>query len=121
MPWQRAVQNMASCLQSPSASNDYMKKGSSQILDPYALDQKRKKTQKTKQSSVLRCLSSLWTIGASQVMLVVNNLPANAGDTREVSLIPGWGRLPWRRSWQATPVFLPEESHGQRRLAGYSP
>ena len=54
MPWQRTVQNMASCLQSPSASNDYMKKGSSQILDPYALDQKRKKTQKTKQSSVLR-------------------------------------------------------------------
>ena len=27
----------------------------------------------------------------------------------------------WRRAWQPTPVFLPGESHGQRRLAGYSP
>ena len=27
----------------------------------------------------------------------------------------------WRRKWQCTPVFLPGESHEQRRLAGYSP
>jgi len=27
----------------------------------------------------------------------------------------------WRGAWQPTPVFLPGESHGQRRLAGYSP
>ena len=27
-------------------------------------------------------------------MLVVKNLPANAGDIRDVSLIPGWGRSP---------------------------
>ena len=26
----------------------------------------------------------------------------------------------WRRKWQSTPVFLPEKSHGQRILAGYS-
>ena len=31
------------------------------------------------------------------------------------------GRSPWRRAWQPTPVFLPGESHGLRRLAGYSP
>ena len=29
--------------------------------------------------------------------------------------------LLWRRKWQPAPVFLPGESHGQRRLAGYSP
>ena len=29
------------------------------------------------------------------------------------------GKIPWRRSWQPTPVFLPGESHGQRNLAGY--
>ena len=28
----------------------------------------------------------------SQVALVVKNLPANAGDIRDMSLIPGWGR-----------------------------
>ena len=30
-------------------------------------------------------------------------------------------KIPWRREWQPTPVFLPDESHGQRSLAGYSP
>ena len=34
---------------------------------------------------------------ASQVVLVVKNLPANAGDIREVALIPGWGRSPGGR------------------------
>ena len=28
-----------------------------------------------------------------------------------------WDRkIPWRRKWQPTPVFLPEGSHGQRSL-----
>ena len=30
-------------------------------------------------------------------------------------------KIPWRRKWQPTPVFLPGESHGQRSLAGSSP
>ena len=30
-------------------------------------------------------------------------------------------KIPWRRAWQPTPVFLPGESHGQRSLAGYRP
>ena len=30
--------------------------------------------------------------GASQVVLVVKNPPANAGDARGTGLIPGWGR-----------------------------
>ena len=30
-------------------------------------------------------------------------------------------KIPWRRAWQPTPVFLPGESHWQRSLAGYSP
>ena len=29
--------------------------------------------------------------------------------------------LNWRSEWQSTPVLLPGESHGRRRLAGYSP
>ena len=34
---------------------------------------------------------------------------------------PCVGKIPWRRAWQPTPVLLPGKSHGQRRLAGYSP
>ena len=29
-------------------------------------------------------------------------------------------KIPWRRAWQPTPVFLPGESQGQRSLVGYS-
>ena len=46
--------------------------------------------------------------------------PANVGDTRDMGLIPGVSKLLWSRKWQPTPVFLPEESHGQRSLEGYS-
>ena len=30
-------------------------------------------------------------------------------------------KIPWRRKWQPTLVFLLGESHGQRSLVGYSP
>ena len=30
-------------------------------------------------------------------------------------------KIPWRRAWLSTPVFLPGEFHGQRSLMGYSP
>ena len=34
---------------------------------------------------------------------------------------PWVGKIPWRRAWQPSAVFLPKKSHGQRSLAGYSP
>ena len=52
---------------------------------------------------------------------VVENPLANEGDARDAGLIPWVGKIPWRRKWQPTPVFLLEKSHGQRSLAGYSP
>jgi len=30
-------------------------------------------------------------------------------------------KIPWRREWLLTPVFLPGKSHRQRSLEGYSP
>ena len=48
---------------------------------------------------------------------MVKKLPA-MWDTWVLSL----GRkIPWRRAWRPTPVFLPGKSNGQRSLAGYSP
>ena len=41
-----------------------------------------------------------------------------AGDPR---FDPWVGKIPWRRKWQPTLVFLPGRSHGQRSLMGYSP
>ena len=38
------------------------------------------------------------------------------------SVFHPWVRkIPWRKKWQLTPVFLPGRSHGQRSLTGYSP
>ena len=34
---------------------------------------------------------------------------------------PYFGKIPWRRAWPPTPVFLPGEFHGLRNLAYYSP
>ena len=45
---------------------------------------------------------------------MVKNLPAMQFD-------PWVRKIPWRRTWQPIPVFLPGESHGQRSLTGYSP
>ena len=42
----------------------------------------------------------------------------NAGDP---GFYPWVGKIPWRREWQPTPVFLPGKSHGQRNLVGYNP
>ena len=45
-----------------------------------------------------------------------------AGDGRDMGSVSGGiGKIPWRRAWQPTPVFLPGESNGQRSLEGYSP
>ena len=44
----------------------------------------------------------------------------SAGDMRHM-FDPWGGKIPWRRAWQPTPVFLPGESHGQRSLEGYGP
>jgi len=40
---------------------------------------------------------------------------------RRCRLHPWVRKIPWRRKWQPTAVFLPGKSHGQRSLVGYSP
>jgi len=58
---------------------------------------------------------------ASQVALVIKNLPANAGDVKRCRFNLWVRKIRWRREWQPTPVFLPGESLGQRSLAGSGP
>ena len=60
---------------------------------------------------------------ASQEVLVVKSQPANARDIRDSNSgsVPGVGKIPWRRAWQPTPVFLPGKSHGQRKPGGLQP
>ena len=70
----------------------------------------------------LRFLARVKALVASQLkaFLVaqrIKRLPAK----QDPGFDPWVGKIPWRRKWQPTPVFLLGESHGQRSLAGYSP
>ena len=40
---------------------------------------------------------------------------------RRLRFNPWFGRIPWNRKWQLTPVFLLKNFHGQRILVDYSP
>ena len=51
-------------------------------------------------------------LGASQVALMVKNLPANARDYKRCRFNPWVGKIPWKQAQQTTSVFLPGESHG---------
>ena len=42
-------------------------------------------------------------------------------ECRRCGFNPWIRKIPWRRKWQPTPVFLPGKFHGQRSLVGYSP
>ena len=48
----------------------------------------------------------------------IKNPPVDCG---RPGFSPWVEKIPWRRAWQPTPVFLPGEAHGQRSLEGYSP
>ena len=58
---------------------------------------------------------------ASQVVLVIKNLLANAGDTRDAGSIPGTGRSPGAGNGNPLQYSCLENSNGQRSQAGYSP
>ena len=51
---------------------------------------------------------------------VVKNLSAMQ-ETQRCGFHLWVGKIPWRRKWEPTPVFLPEKFHGQRSLASYGP
>ena len=68
-----------------------------------------------KEKSLKRRFSLNYTTPSGSV---VKNSPA-IQETGDMGLIPG--KIPWRRAWQPTSVFLPGKSHGQRSLAGCSP
>ena len=65
---------------------------------------------------------------ASHIIRQLNNKNSNANGKEPIchcrrhkrqGFNPWAGKIPWRRSWQPTPVFLPGESQGQGSLVGY--
>ena len=68
----------------------YISKRRSNIATPGCYDNSISNTRKA------LCKVLIDKHWASQVALVVNNLPANAGGKSDVDSIPGWGRVPGR-------------------------
>ena len=62
-------------------------------------------------------LYNFFLIGASQVAIVVKNPCAIAKWCMRQGFYPWAGRIPWRRTLQPIPAFLPGEFHGLRSLA----
>ena len=52
---------------------------------------------------------------------MVNNLPANSGDTRNMGSIPGLGKSPGVGNGNSLQYSCLEDPHGQRNLVGYRP
>ena len=77
--------------------------------------QKRKylKYKKLKDNHYLR--ESIYNTNSFPGDLDSKESACNAGDPGSID--PWVGKMPWRREWQTTPVFL--KSHRQRSLAGY--
>ena len=60
-------------------------------------------------------------VPASQVALMVKDLPVNAGDISDIGSIPGSGRSLGEGSANPLQYSCLENPHGQRSLVGYSP
>ena len=73
-------------------------------------------------STSLHCLLFLCLVWASQVALVLKNLPANAGDIRDEGSIPGSGRSPGEGNGTHSSIFAWEipwtKEHGRLESMG---
>ena len=69
---------------------------------------------------------TLLSIGLILCVLGVNSWASLVAQQKRICLPmqercgfdPWVGKIPWRREWKPTPIFLPGESHGQRSLVG---
>ena len=67
-------------------------------------------------------LAIAWGWGEHRASLVAQTVKKKSAQYCRRLRFNLWVRkIPWRRKWQPTPVFLPGEFHEQRSLAGYSP
>ena len=71
----------------------------------------------------LSCPDGMWNLPRPRIQLTSPELGAFlvAQLVKRHGFDPWVDKIPWRRVWQPSPLFLPEESYGQRSLVGYSP
>ena len=62
----------------------------------------------------------IYTLLCIKMGFPIGSVVKTACSAGDVGSIPGT-KIPWRRTWLPTPVFLPGKFHGQRSLTGNSP
>ena len=99
-----------------------------QLLPPFT----EKDVEEVQRGQVIFLSShSLWLkwgdeFGQSDSEPTILTIPWRSGEEfpsqcRRCGFDPWVGKIPWRRKWHPTPVFLPRKSHGQRSLVGWHP
>jgi len=81
----------------------------------------KNKTSKLEKIPKAKMLKSIIQHLKLPVALVVRDPACQCRRHNRRGFSPWVRKIPWRRAWQPTPVFLPREAHGQRSLVGYSP
>ena len=69
-----------------------------------------------------------WSDLAAAAVVISGGFPVSSGKEfifqcrrqKKLGFDPSMGKIPWRRKWPPTPIFLLRKSHGQRSLRGYS-
>ena len=95
---------------------------------------KKKKVKKLIHLPWMIWMERTWTVNSHRSVLIFTgssliltlwpwrtDLVCQSGRCRRHRFDPWVGRIPWRRKGQHSPVFLTEESHGQRSLVDCSP
>ena len=66
----------------------------------------------------------MWDVGRSQMLprwLSGKESACQCRRCKRCRFNPWVGKIPWRKKWHPTPVFLPGKFYGQRSLTVYSP
>ena len=84
--------------------------------------EKREMNLEKKKSLVKKHSLQIWKILSQSPGGTSGKAPAcPCRRSKRLRVDPWVGKIPWRRAWQPTLVFLPRESHGQRSLEDCSP
>ena len=136
------LNNMGLNLKGPLTLGFFSVVNTAVLCDPWLLESKNPETRIWKNNYVTLWVLTLKRVGtpnpcivqgstvfslhphfwwASQVVLMVKNPPASAGNKVKCGFAPWVGKMDWKRKWQPILVFLLGECHGQRSLAGHCP
>ena len=68
-----------------------------------------------------RPTTTTWEIFINHILKLIG-FPGRSDSKKSETLVWSWVRkIPWRKEWLPTTIFLPGEFHGQRSLVGYNP